>query len=127
MGEGESEGEARQHKRFKLPKGTFVIVSPGTDNEWKVQAIDISRGGLAFVYQGAKEDLDTTGALKILANNIDIGNLDFEMVFDEPIPPSTEIPLSPRRRGVKFTWMGIMGKRDLGDFLNSLSVSRPIP
>ena len=60
------EGESRQHQRFMIPKGTFVIVSPGTDKEWKVQAIDISHGGLAFIYQGSKEDLETSGALKYL-------------------------------------------------------------
>jgi hypothetical protein len=121
------EGETRQHRRFRVSKGTFVIVSPGTDNEWKVQAIDISRGGLAFVYHGGKEDLDAAGVLKILAGNVDIENFNFETVFDEPTPGVMDASLSPRRRGVKFTWMGIMGKKDLSDFVNSLSVSGPNP
>jgi c-di-GMP-binding flagellar brake protein YcgR len=120
------DGETRQHQRFMVPKGIFVIVSPGTDKEWKVQAIDISHGGLAFVYQGAKEDLDTSGALKILAKNVDIENLNFETVSDEPAPGSNDTSLPSRRRGVKFKWMGLVEKQDLRDFINSLSVSVPM-
>jgi len=121
------EGETRQHKRFMVPKGIFVIVSPGTDKEWKVQAIDISHGGLAFVYHGSKEDLDTSGALKILAKNADIENVNFETVSDEPAPESIDTSLPSRRRGVKFKWMGLVEKQDLRDFVNSLSVSVPMP
>lgn len=117
------EGESRQHQRFTVPKGTFVILSPGTDKEWKAQIIDISHGGLAFIYQGSKEDLDASGTLKILAKNADLENVNFETVSDEPAPGSTDTPLPYRRRGVKFTWMGVMGKQDLSDFVNSISMS----
>jgi hypothetical protein len=120
-------GESRQHQRFMVPKGTFVIVSPGTDKEWKVQAIDISHGGLAFIYQGSKEDLDTAGALKILSKNADIEKLNFETVSDEPALGLADTPLPYRRRGVKFKWMGVVGKQDLRDFVNSISVSGSIP
>ena len=121
------ESETRQHQRFMVPKGTLVIVSPGTDREWKVQAIDISHGGLAFIYQGSKEDLDTSGALKILDKNADLENVNFETVSDEPAPGSTDTSLPSRRRGVKFKWMGVLGKQDLRDFVNSISVSGSIP
>jgi len=102
-------------------------VSPGTDKEWKVQAIDISHGGLAFIYQGSKEDLDTSGALKILAKNADLENVNFETVSDEPAPGSVDTSLPSRRRGVKFEWRGVVGKEDLRDFVNSISVSGSIP
>jgi len=120
------EGETRQHQRFIVPKGIFVVVSPGTDKEWKVQAIDISHGGMAFVYHGSKEDLDTSGALKILAKNADIENVNFETVSDEPAPGSIDTSLPSRRRGVKFKWMGVVEKQDLRDFVNSLSVSASV-
>ena len=125
--EVQRESERRQHQRFMIPKGTFVIVSPGTDKEWKVQAIDISHGGLAFIYQGSKEDLDTSGALKILAKDTDLDNVNFEMVSDEPAPGSTDPSLPSRRRGVKFNWMGVVGENDLRDFVNSISISGSIP
>jgi len=44
------DSERRQHQRFMVPKGTLVIVSPGTYKEWKVQAIDISHGGLKATF-----------------------------------------------------------------------------
>jgi hypothetical protein len=114
--------ETRQHPRFIAPKGTFVIVSPGTDKEWKVQAIDISQGGVAFIYQGAKEDLDRSGILKILAGNANFENVKFETVSDEPAPRSLETSSLPaRRRGVKFKWMGVVEEADLRDFVKNSS------
>jgi len=112
--------ENRQQQRFMIPKGTFVIVSPGTDKEWKVQAIDISQGGMAFIYQGSKEDLDTSGVLKILAKNANLENVNFETVYDEPAPGSTYKSLPSRRRGVKFKWMGVVEEEDLMDFAKSI-------
>ena len=116
------EGESRQHKRFMVPKGTFVIVSPGTDKEWKVQAIDISHGGLAFIYQGSKEDLDKSGVLKILVKDANLENMKFETVSDEPAPGSTGTSLLSRRRGVKFKWMGVLEKADLRDVVKSIKI-----
>ena len=111
-----SPSENRRQQRFMIPKGTFVIVSPGTDKEWKVQAIDISEGGMAFIYQGSKEDLDESGVLKILAKNANFENMNFETVYDEPNPGPSYTPLPTRRRGVKFKWMGVVEKEDLMDF-----------
>lgn len=115
------ESEARQHPRSMVPKGTFVIVSPGTDKEWKVEAIDISQGGMAFIYQGSKEDLDTSGVLKILTKNANLECLNFETVSDEPAPLSANTSLPLRRRGVKFKWMGIVNKTDLRHFVKNIS------
>jgi hypothetical protein len=122
LGHVQRASETRQHQRFMVPKGTFVIVSPGTDKEWKVQVIDISQGGVAFIYQGSKEDLDTSGALKILAKNVNLEKVHFETVSDEPAPGSTDTSLPSRRRGVKFKWMGVVEKADLRDFVTSISI-----
>jgi len=115
-------GETRQHPRIMVPKGTFVILSPGTDKEWKVQAIDISQGGVAFIYQGSKEDLDKSGVLKILTEDANFENVKFETVSDETAPGSTDTSLPSRRRGVKFEWMGVMEEADLRDFVKNNSV-----
>jgi hypothetical protein len=116
------ESETRQHQRFMVPKGTFIIVSPGTDNERKVQLIDISQGGAAFIYQGSKEELDASGLFKLLAKDADLEPLNFKMVFDEPLHESMDTSLLSRRRGVKFEWMGVVEKEDLSDFLKSISM-----
>ena len=112
----------RSHRRFMVQNGTFVIVSPGTNKARKVQVIDISQGGAAFIYQGSKEDLDTSGALKILAKNVNLEKVNFETVSDEPAPGSTDTSLPSRRRGVKFKWMGVVEKADLRDFVKSISI-----
>ena len=115
-------GEARQHQRFMVQKGTFVIVSPGTDKERKVQVIDISQGGAAFVYQGSKEDLEKSGVLKLLAKDVSLEKVRFKTVSDKPASESTDTSLASRRRGVKFQWMGVVGKADLKDFIKSISI-----
>jgi c-di-GMP-binding flagellar brake protein YcgR len=112
----------RKHERFIVQKGTIVIVSPGTDKERKVQLIDISQGGAAFIYQGSKEELDASGVLKMLAKNADLELVNFETVSDEPAPGSTDTSLPSRRRGVKFKWMGVLKEEDLRDFVKSISI-----
>jgi c-di-GMP-binding flagellar brake protein YcgR len=120
LSDAQRASETRQQQRFMAPKGTFVIVSPGTDKEWKVQAIDISQGGVAFIYQGSKEDLDTSGVLKILAKNANLENVKFETVYDELVPESLDKSLPSRRRGLKFGWMGVVEEADLRDFVKSI-------
>ena len=112
----------RCHKRFMVQNGTFVIVSPGTDKEQKVQVIDISQGGAAFIYQGSEEDIETSGILKMLAENPSLEKVHFETVSDEPAPGSTDPSLPYRRRGVKFNWMGVMETADLKKFVKSISI-----
>lgn len=113
--------ETRRHQRFMVSKGVFAIVSPGTDKEWHVWTVNISEDGMAFIYHGSKEDLDTSGIIEIIANNADPENVNFETVYDEPAPGSTDESLPTRRRGVKFKWRGVMEKSDLRDFVNSIN------
>jgi hypothetical protein len=111
----------RKHERFPAPKGIFVIVSPGTDNERKVQLIDISQGGAAFIYQGSKEELDESGLLKLLTRDADLEPLSFETVSDQPVlKPAAGASLPTRRRGVKFKWMGILKEENLKDFVRNI-------
>jgi hypothetical protein len=112
----------RGHKRFMVQSGTFVIVSPGTDKEQKVQVIDISQGGAAFIYQGSKEDLEVSGVLKMLAENPSLEKVHFETVSDEPAAGSTGESSLYRRRGVRFKWMGVMETADLKNFVKNISI-----
>jgi hypothetical protein len=112
----------RKHERFMVQSDTFVIVSPGTDKEKKVQVIDISQGGLAFIYQGSKEDLETSSVLKMLAKNPNLEKVNFDTVSDKPAPEFTYTSLPTRRRGVKFKWLGVMKEADLRNFIKSISI-----
>lgn len=116
--------ERRQHKRFMTPQGTFVILSPGSDKECTVQAIDISQGGMAFIYDGPKEHLDTSGILKILAQNMDLEDIPYETVSDEPDSRHRGSSASSRRLGVKFQWMGVMKAPDLSVFIKNCCIKK---
>jgi hypothetical protein len=112
----------RIHQRFMVQNGTFVIVSPGTDKEQKVQVIDISQGGAAFIYQGSTEDLETSGILKMIVESPNLEKVNFETVSDELALGPTDTSLPYRRRRVKFKWMGVMEKADLKTFVKNISI-----
>ncbi len=114
----------RQHQRFAVQSGTFVIVSPATDKdqERRVLIADISLGGTAFIYQGSQTELSESGFLKMFATTPNSDRVQFETVSDIPIPGNTKTSESFRRRGVKFQWMGVLGKSELRDFIKEFSV-----
>ena len=58
------------HRRFFADKGVFVVVEPYTAEERKVQMLDISEGGCAFIYNGSKEELEKIGLLSLQSKDI---------------------------------------------------------
>ena len=112
----------RIHQRFTVKSGTFVIVSPGTDREQRVHVIDISLGGAAFIYQGSKEDLETSGVLKVLAEAPDLAKVNFDTVSDRPSPESLRTSEPFRRRSVKFKWMGVLEQAQLKSFIKEVGI-----
>ncbi len=114
----------RQHQRFAVQSGTFVIVSPATDKdqERRVLIADISLGGTAFIYQGSKKELAESGFLQMFANTPMSDRLQYVTVSDTPVPGNTQTSERFRRRGVKFQWMGIMGNAELRDFIKEFGV-----
>ena len=113
----------RIHARFTVKSGTFVIVSPGTDWEQKVQLIDISMGGAAFIYKGSPEDLEASGVLKVLAEAPDLAKVGFDMVSDRPTPESLQTSEPYRRRSVQFKWMGVLKKEELKSFIKEVGIA----
>src|SRR4030042_5293757 len=109
----------RQYQRFAVRSGTFVIISPTTDpdREMRVQIVDVSRGGAAFIYQGSREDLEESGFLKMFAETPRANRTQFQTVSDIQAPGAALTTAPFRRRGVRFMWMGIMGKGELGEFV----------
>ncbi len=103
----------REHKRYSVKSGTFVIVSPGTDGERKVQIVDISMGGAAFIYNGRPEELEECGIIKMLTEKAKLEKLEFETVSDVSVPESAQPSEEFRRRGVKFKWLGVLDKSEL--------------
>ena len=106
----------RKHERFMVHSNTFVILSPDKDNEQKAHIIDISLGGVAFIYEGLQEDVESSGILKMIARNANLGKVNFETVSDRPTHGFY------RRRGVKFNWMVLWVKSDLREFIKSVGI-----
>jgi len=116
----------RRHQRFAVQSGTFVIVSPATDpeREMRVQIVDVSMGGAAFIYQGSPEDLEETGFLKMFAKTPAADRTQFQTVSDIPLPGDARTEEPFRRRGVKFMWMGILGKGELAEFVREFGICK---
>lgn len=110
----------RQHERYNVQSGTFVIVAPGTGGERKVQIVDISMGGAAFIYNGRPEELEESGVIKMLTEDASLENLEFDTVSDIPMPGSAQPSEEFRRRGVKFKWLGILDKAELNKFIEDI-------
>jgi len=110
----------RQNERYNVRSGTFVIVSPGTDGERKVQIVDISMGGAAFIYEGHPEELEASGVLNLLVDKTNLEKVNFDVVSDIPVPGSTQPLETFRRRGIKFKWMGVLDKAELSKFINKV-------
>lgn len=111
----------REHERYNVQSGTFVIVAPGTDGERKVQIIDISMGGAAFIYNGRPEELEKSGIISMLTEKESLKKLEFETVSDVPVIESDKTSEEFRRRGVKFKWLGIVDKSELNEFIEEIS------
>jgi hypothetical protein len=104
----------RKDHRHLIEKGSFVVITPtkqGNTTQWKVNVIDISYGGAAFIYEGSPHDLAKNGLIKFSDNMPEAA--DFKTVSD--IESSTGS--SYRRRGVKFEWKGVLGETQLIKFI----------
>jgi hypothetical protein len=115
--------KSRKHRRFTVKSGTFVIVSPGTDQEQRVQLIDISRGGAAFIYQGSPEELEESGVLKVLAATPGLAKMNFDTVSDRSTAESLQASEPYRRRGIKFKWLGIMEESQLKAYIKDVGIT----
>jgi len=111
----------RKNERFNVQSGTFVIIAPNTDGERKVQIVDISMGGAAFIYNGRPEELEKSGIIKMLKDKASLEKLEFDTVSDIPAPGIEQPSEEFRRRGVKFKWLGVLDKVELSNFIKAVS------
>ena len=114
----------RRNPRYAVKNGTYVIISPGTGagQEQRVQLIDISYGGMAFIYKGSPSELEKSGILKLLKKTPYAEKIDFDTVSDVPVPGSTQTSEPFRKRGVKFKWMGAFDEVELKKFIKKVSL-----
>ncbi|RPJ14663.1 MAG: PilZ domain-containing protein [Desulfobacteraceae bacterium] len=100
----------RKYIRYNVRNDTFVNLVPGKQ---KVQMVDISLGGAAFIYNGRPEDLNASEAL----NLPNLQRLHFDTVSDISAPGYAQSPDDFRRCGVKFKWIGATDKAELSRFI----------
>jgi len=116
----------RRYQRYYVKDGTLVIISPhnAKNREQKVELIDISRGGMAFLYKGSPSDIAASGLLKLLTKNHPYReeSFPFGTVSDIPAYRNTQKSDQFRRRGVRFKWMGFYDEFVLTDFINEVKI-----
>jgi c-di-GMP-binding flagellar brake protein YcgR len=101
----------RKAKRYFVHNQSYLVIQPNTPNEKKVQIIDISEGGCAFIYHGDKTDLEDSGVLNLLVDDCRVEQLRYATRADKPIDEDH------RRRGVEFLWLGHWEKHQLDKFV----------
>jgi len=111
----------RKSRRYYTDKGAFVVVSPYAAEGKKgkrVQILDISEGGCAFIYKGTKEELVESGLLTLMDDDTPcLESVDFVTVSDHPLPQYLDNSGLLRRRGVKFKWLGVFDRDRLNKFI----------
>ena len=113
----------RKQPRFAVSKGAFVLVGPRVHNRRKVQIVDVSMGGLAFIYDGSVKDLKDSGMLSLLVDDkVYLDSVHYEAVADHPLPTDGERERDLRKKSVKFNWLGCLDKNDLQRFIEDISL-----
>jgi c-di-GMP-binding flagellar brake protein YcgR len=118
----------RKHPRFYASKGTFVVIQCHTSSGKeikRIQLLDISEGGCAFVYNGTREELEEAGFLGLIAGDEpQFDRVDFVTASDNPIPEKYNSSGWLRRRGVNFKWLGMFDRKRLQEFITQNSIGR---
>jgi c-di-GMP-binding flagellar brake protein YcgR len=109
----------RKHPRFYVAKNTFIVFQPSKPNQQRLQIIDISEGGCAFIYTGSQKDIYEFGQVDLMTDDSKhIDSITCTMVRDEHISGPF------RKRGVEFKWLGSMNKKKLKNFVQESSVCK---
>ncbi|MGB5218447.1 MAG: PilZ domain-containing protein [Smithella sp.] len=116
----------RRHKRYFVKDGTLVVVSPGNveNPEKVVQLVDISNGGMAFVYQGSPAEIEKSSLLQVVTQKppYRTESIRFDTVSDEPVAEDAQTSEQFRRRGVKFRWMGFFDETAFKNLIDEIKI-----
>ena len=115
----------RLHPRFYADKRVFIVVEPYTAEGRKVQMLDISEGGCAFIYNGSKEELKESGLLSLQSEDIPyLERIDFVSKSDNLLSDSNDKEEQLRRRSVEFKWLGVFDRKKLKEFIKQNVIGR---
>lgn len=109
----------RKHSRFHAKEKTFIVFQPFTPDEQKLQVIDISEGGCAFIYTGEESDLESISNVSLVCDNDhQIDRVPLSKVRDELVSGPF------RKRGVEFRWLGDLDREKLKRFIEQASLCK---
>jgi c-di-GMP-binding flagellar brake protein YcgR len=113
------------YPRFYADKGVFVVVEPFSIEGKKVQMLDISEGGCAFIYNGSKEELEESGVLSLQSEDIPyLERVDFVTKSDNLLSVTSDKKVQFRRRSVAFKWLGVFDRKKLREFIKRNVIAR---
>jgi len=109
----------RKYSRYHAKEKTFIVFQPFTPDEQKLQIIDISEGGCAFIYTGEETDLEAMGNVSLVnEDDNQVDGVQFSKVRDEHLAGPF------RRRGVEFRWLGSIDKEKLKKFIEQAALCK---
>ncbi|HBJ73982.1 MAG TPA: hypothetical protein DDY86_00205 [Syntrophaceae bacterium] len=106
----------RKQKRYYTHGHAYLVIQPYTEGETKVQVIDVSQGGCAFIYQGDRADIDESGFANLMTGDC------LHLERAQYVVKSNRKAGEARRCGVEFKWLGSMDKKRLGEFCESAAL-----
>ena len=115
----------RLHPRFYADKGVLVVIEPYTAEGRKVQMLDISEGGCAFIYDGSRKDLEESGLLSLQFKDIPyLERIGFVTKSDSLLSDSNDKKKQLRIRSVEFQWIGVLDRKKLKKFIKQNAIAR---
>lgn len=112
----------RKHSRYHTNEKTFIIFQPFTPDEQKLQIIDISEGGCAFIYTGEERDLEAMTRVNLMSEGLHQHNVVNGIHLSKVTDRRVSGPF--RRRGVEFMWLGAMDREKLKKFIDEVSLCK---
>ena len=122
--------QRREHKRYKVGDGTFIVLRPQPNSSKLGRIIDVSRGGLAFHYSDSQEQPGNFSELDIFISGEGflVGNMQFEVRSEITLPQHTPLnSVSTKRFGVKFGPMTEKNKSQLYYFIRNFAIADQLP
>lgn len=94
----------RRYRRFLPLDSTFVVLGGEPVDGEKIPVLDLSMGGLAFVYHSYDGDnsMDDNRLSLLLGHNVYLRNLKYDIVSDEEFSDDSDFGKLLRRRSVRF-------------------------
>jgi hypothetical protein len=116
----------RKAPRFYPCKGAYLVIAPYTVHGGKkVEILDISEGGCAFIYDGTKEELAEFDLLSLeLDGTPYLDRVDFTTASDNLMSATQINSVQLRRIGIEFKWLGVFSRERLKEFIKKISIGR---